>query len=502
LLLLNNEKELMIVKHTQDLSQIRAMIPEMRRVKSIHFVGIGGAGMSGIAEVLLNEGYEITGSDLAANPVTERLSSKGATIYFGHQTSNVDQASVVVVSTAIKADNPELLAAKERRIPVVRRAEMLAELMRFRHGIAVAGTHGKTTTTALVTQIYSEAGLDPTFVNGGLVKSAGTNARLGSSRILIAEADESDASFLHLQPMVSIVTNIEADHMDTYGGDFDTLKQTFIDFLHNLPFYGQAIVCIDDPIVRELIPRISRQVITYGFSADADVRIENYQQDGQQGKFTVVRKGRKNLDITLNIPGRHNALNASAAIAVATEDDIDDEAILRAMLGTQGTGRRFEHLGTFDTGNGSAMLVDDYGHHPSEVDVTIQAARAGWEDKRLVMVFQPHRYSRTRDLYDDFANVLEKVDVLVMLDVYAAGEKPISGADGRSLCRTIRSRGKIDPIFVPDKETLPSVLANILQDGDLVLTQGAGDVGKVARQLESMQLNIKTMAHSVENGEQ
>ncbi len=489
----------MTVKHTQDLSQIRAMIPEMRRVKSIHFVGIGGAGMSGIAEVLLNEGYEITGSDLAENAVTERLSSKGARIFFGHESANVDNASVVVVSTAIKADNPELLAAKTRRIPVVRRAEMLAELMRFRHGIAVAGTHGKTTTTALVTQIYSEAGLDPTFVNGGLVKSAGTNARLGSSRILIAEADESDASFLHLQPMVSIVTNIEADHMDTYGGNFETLKQTFVDFLHNLPFYGQAIVCIDDPVVRELIPRISRQVITYGFSDDADVRIENYRQEGQQGKFTVIRKsGHQKLDITLNIPGRHNALNASAAIAVATEDDIDDEAILKAMLGTQGTGRRFEHLGQFETGNGSAMLVDDYGHHPSEVDVTIQAARSGWEEKRLVMIFQPHRYSRTRDLYDDFANVLEKVDVLIMLDVYAAGEKPIAGADGRSLCRTIRSRGKIDPIFVADKQTLPAVLANILQDGDLVLTQGAGDVGKVARQLAEMQLNIETMSRSMD----
>ena len=277
------------------------------------------------------------------------------------------------------------------------------------------------------------------------------------------------------------------------------LKQTFIDFLHNLPFYGQAIVCIDDPVVRELIPRISRQVITYGFSADADVRIESYHQEGQQGRFTVVRKDREKLDITLNIPGRHNALNASAAIAVATEDDINDEAILRAMAGTQGTGRRFEHLGLFETGNGNAMLVDDYGHHPSEVDVTIQAARAGWEEKRLVMIFQPHRYSRTRDLYDDFANVLEKVDVLIMLDVYAAGEKPIAGADGRSLCRTIRSRGKLDPIFVPDKETLPSVLANIVRGGDLVLTQGAGDVGKVAKQLAAMKLDIRTMSSVSKN---
>lgn len=483
----------MTIKHTQDLAQIRAMVPEMHRVTCIHFVGIGGAGMSGIAEVLLNEGYQITGSDIAANAVTERLENIGATIFIGHQAANIENASVVVVSTAINPENPEVKAAKALRIPVVRRAEMLAELMRYRHGIAVAGTHGKTTTTALVTQIYFEAGMDPTFVNGGLVKSAGTNARLGSSRILVAEADESDASFLHLQPMVSIVTNIEADHMDTYGGDFETLKQTFIDFLHKLPFYGQAVMCIDDDVVREIIPRISRQVITYGFSQDADVRIENYRQEGQQGKFTVVRKNRPNLDITLNIPGRHNALNASAAIAVATEDDIEDEAILKAMASTQGTGRRFDHLGEFDTGCGHAMLVDDYGHHPTEVDVTIRAARSGWADKRLVMIFQPHRYSRTRDLYDDFASVLDQVDVLLMLDVYPAGEKPIAGADSRSLCRTIRSRGKLEPIFVPESDSLPSVLANVLQDGDLVLTQGAGDVGKVARHLAALKLNIEQM---------
>ncbi|WP_413285847.1 UDP-N-acetylmuramate--L-alanine ligase [Vibrio sp. MA40-2] len=483
----------MTLDPTQDLLKIRAVVPEMRRVKCIHFVGIGGAGMSGIAEVLLNEGYQISGSDLASNAVTDNLSSKGADIYFGHSEKNIEKASVVVVSTAIKADNPELVAAKNKRIPVVQRAEMLAELMRFRHGIAVAGTHGKTTTTALVTQIYFEAGMDPTFVNGGLVKSAGTNARLGSSRILIAEADESDASFLHLQPMVSIVTNIEADHMDTYGGDFAVLKQTFIDFLHNLPFYGQAIVCIDDPVVRELIPQISRQVITYGFSKDADVRLENYSQQGQQGTFTVIRAGKEPLNITLNIPGRHNALNATAAIAVATEDDISDSAIMEAMAGTEGTGRRFDHLGEFETGNGNVMLVDDYGHHPSEVDVTIQAARAGWGDKRLVMIFQPHRYSRTRDLYDDFANVLENVDLLIMLDVYSAGEKPIQGADSRSLCRTIRTRGQIDPVFVANQAALPSVLANLIKDGDLVLTQGAGDVGKVAKQLASLKLDINAM---------
>ncbi|MFC3024316.1 UDP-N-acetylmuramate--L-alanine ligase [Vibrio zhugei] len=486
----------MTAKQTPDIAQIRAMVPEMRRVKSIHFVGIGGAGMSGIAEVLLNEGYQITGSDIAENPITQRLSSKGATIFIGHAQSNIAHASVIVVSTAINESNPEVAAARAKRIPIVRRAEMLAELMRFRHGIAVAGTHGKTTTTALVTQIYNEAGLDPTFVNGGLVKSAGTNARLGSSRILIAEADESDASFLHLQPMVTIVTNIEADHMDTYGGDFSTLKQTFVDFIHNLPFYGQAIMCVDDPVVRELIPRISRQVITYGFSADADVRIENYRQEGQQGKFTVVRQGRENLEITLNIPGRHNALNASAAIAVATEDEVSDSAILRAMASTQGTGRRFDQLGTFDTGHGQAMLVDDYGHHPTEVDVTIKAARNGWADKRLVMIFQPHRYTRTRDLYEDFANVLEQVDVLLILDVYSAGEAPIANADSRSLCRTIRTRGKVDPIFVPDIDTLPSVLANVLQDGDLVLTQGAGDIGKVAKKLATLKLNIEHMQNS------
>ncbi|MBV1840241.1 MULTISPECIES: UDP-N-acetylmuramate--L-alanine ligase [Photobacterium] len=477
----------------QQLAKIRTMVPEMRRVERIHFVGIGGAGMSGIAEVLVNEGYRVSGSDLAPNAVTERLTSKGAEIFFGHQASNVQGASVVVVSTAIRQDNPELVAAREQRIPVVRRAEMLAELMRYRHGIAIAGTHGKTTTTALVTQIYSEAGLDPTFVNGGLVKSAGTNARLGCSRYLIAEADESDASFLHLQPMVCVVTNIEADHMDTYGGDFEVLKQTFIDFLHNLPFYGLAVMCIDDPVVRELLPRVGRPVITYGFSEDADVRLVDYTQTGQQGHFSILRKGKPALKVTLNIPGKHNALNATAAVAVASEEGVEEDAIIRALVEFQGTGRRFDHLGEFETGNGNVMLVDDYGHHPSEVDVTIKAARAGWADKRLVMVFQPHRYSRTRDLYEDFANVLEQVDVLVMLDVYSAGEAPIAGADGRSLCRTIRGRGKIDPIFVPNGEALPSALANILQNDDLVLTQGAGDVGKIARQLAEMKLNIDMM---------
>ncbi len=474
---------------SHQLEKIRIMVPEMRRVKRVHFVGIGGAGMCGIAEVLLNEGYEISGSDLSLNSEALRLISKGAEVIVGHGAENIKGASVVVVSTAIKDDNLEVIAAKKARIPVVRRAEMLAEIMRYRHGIAVAGTHGKTTTTALTTLIYQQAGLDPTFVNGGLVKSAGTNARLGCSRYLIAEADESDASFLYLQPMVSIVTNIEADHMETYGGDFENLKRTFVDFLHKLPFYGQAVMCIDDPVVRELIPRIARHVVTYGFSSDADVLIKDYRQEGHKGIFTITRLHKQDLNIELNIPGKHNALNAAAAVAVATEDGVDDKAILSALAGFEGTGRRFDQLGEFELDSGHVLLIDDYGHHPSEVAVTIQAARAGWSDHRLVMIFQPHRYSRTRDLYDDFTNVLEQVDVLILLDVYPAGELPIAGADGRSLCRTIRTRGKIEPIFVSDIQALPSALAAVIKPNDLVLTQGAGDIGKLAKQLAELKLN-------------
>lgn len=479
--------------NTQQLAKLRSMVPEMRRVRHIHFIGIGGAGMGGIAEVLANEGYQISGSDLAPNSVTQRLADMGAKIYFHHRPENIKDACVVVVSTAVAADNPEIIAAREARIPVIRRAEMLAELMRFRHGIAIAGTHGKTTTTAMVSSIYAEAGLDPTFVNGGLVKSAGTHARLGCSRYLIAEADESDASFLHLQPMVAIVTNIEADHMDTYQGDFENLKQTFINFLHNLPFYGRAVMCIDDPVVRELIPRVGRQVITYGFSEDADVRIEEYQQNGAEGQFFICRQERPNLAVILNAPGRHNALNATAAVAAATEEGIDDDAILRALSGFQGTGRRFDFLGEYSLKNvngkaGKAMVVDDYGHHPTEVDATIKAARAGWPDRRLVMIFQPHRYTRTRDLYDDFANVLSQVDVLLMLEVYSAGESPIPGADSRSLCRSIRGRGKLDPVLISESEQLPEILAQFLEDNDLILTQGAGNIGKIARTLVELKL--------------
>ncbi|VFS48884.1 UDP-N-acetylmuramate--L-alanine ligase [Moellerella wisconsensis] len=468
-------------------------MPEMRRVRHIHFVGIGGAGMGGIAEVLANEGYEISGSDLAPNAVTQQLSALGATIYFNHRPENVENASVVVVSTAISAENPEIIAANELRIPVIRRAEMLAELMRYRHGIAVAGTHGKTTTTAMISSIYAQAGLDPTFVNGGLVKAAGTHARLGTSRYLIAEADESDASFLHLQPMVAVVTNIEADHMDTYQGNFENLKDTFINFLHNLPFYGRAVLCIDDPVVRSILPKVGRYITTYGFSEDADVRITQYEQKGNQGFFTIARENLPELTVVLNAPGRHNALNATAAVAVATEEGIDDQDILTALVEFQGTGRRFDFLGNFplrhvNGSEGEVMLVDDYGHHPTEVDATVKAAREGWPDKRIVMLFQPHRYSRTRDLYDDFANVLGQVDVLLMLEVYPAGEKPIAGADSRALCRTIRNRGQIDPILVSEPDQVADILSKVIQNNDLILVQGAGNIGKIARNLAESKL--------------
>ncbi|MBI6530673.1 UDP-N-acetylmuramate--L-alanine ligase [Proteus vulgaris] len=479
--------------NTQQLAKLRSFVPEMRKVKHIHFIGIGGAGMGGIAEVLANEGYEISGSDLAPNAVTQQLVALGATVYFNHRPENIRGASVVVVSTAISTENPEIIAAREARIPVIRRAEMLAELMRYRHGVAIAGTHGKTTTTAMISNIYAQAGLDPTFVNGGLVKSAGTHARLGCSRYLIAEADESDASFLHLQPMVAVVTNIEADHMDTYHGNFDNLKETFITFLHNLPFYGRAVMCIDDDVIRSIIPKVGRYITTYGFSEDADVRITHYEQKGAQGFFTISREDMPDLQVVLNAPGRHNALNATAAVAVATEEGIADEHILAALLNFQGTGRRFDFLGNYGLEHvngqeGEVMLVDDYGHHPTEVDATIKAARAGWPDKRLVMIFQPHRYTRTRDLYEDFATVLNQVDILLLTDIYSAGETPIAGADSRSLCRTIRQRGKLDPIWVSDVDNISSILAGVLTDNDLVLVQGAGNIGKIARRLADTKL--------------
>ena len=458
-------------------------IPEMRRVKRIHFVGIGGAGMGGIAEVLLNEGYQVSGSDLSENQVVKRLSSLGAEIVIGHSGDNVKGASVIVVSTAISQDNPELIAANENRIPVVRRAEMLAELMRFRHGIAIAGTHGKTTTTSLIASIFAEDKLDPTFVIGGLLNSAGTNARLGTSRYLIAEADESDASFLHLQPMVAVVTNIDADHMETYQGDFEKLKDTYIEFLHNLPFYGIAVMCIDNPIVREILPRIARQVITYGFSEDADVRATQYKQKGGVSYFTVEVAGEKPLELSVNLPGQHNVLNALAGITVSKDEGVSDSAIKQSLKGFAGIGRRFEQLAELSTDAGQMVLVDDYGHHPSEVKATITAMRNGWPEKRLVMVFQPHRFSRTRDLYEDFVEVLSQVDCLFLLDVYAAGETPIVSADSKSLARSIRQRGQVEPIYVSDTAQLPQLLSAQLQDGDMVITQGAGNIGTVAREL-------------------
>lgn len=463
--------------------KIKKLVPEMRRVNQIHFIGIGGAGMSGIAEVLLNEGYKISGSDIAESAVTQRLAKAGAKVFIGHAAENTQGASVVVASSAIDDSNPEVAAAKAARIPVIQRAQMLAEIMRFRHGIAVAGTHGKTTTTAMISMIYTEAKLDPTFVNGGLVKSAGKNAHLGASRYLIAEADESDASFLHLQPMVSVVTNIEPDHMDTYGGDFEKMKATYVKFLRNLPFYGLAVMCADDETVMEIAPQVGRQVMTYGFSEKADYRIEDYQQTGFQGHYTVVCPTGERIEVLLNVPGKHNALNATAALAVAKEEGIENEAILAALADFQGAGRRFDQLGSFIRPNGKVMLVDDYGHHPTEVDVTIKAARQGWEGKRVVMVFQPHRYSRTRDLFDDFVQVLSQVDALVMLEVYAAGEAPIVGADSKSLCRSIRNLGKVDPILVSDTEQLGDVLDQIIQDGDLILAQGAGSVSRISRGL-------------------
>lgn len=464
-------------------------VPEMRRIRRIHFVGIGGSGMSGIAEVLLNQGYEISGSDISASPSVRRLTEAGAEVFLGHSESNIEGADVVVKSSAVTLENPEIASARERGIPVVRRAEMLAELMRYRHGIAIAGTHGKTTTTSLITAILAEDGRDPTFVVGGRVNSVGTNAKLGGSRYLVAEADESDASFLHLQPMVSVVTNIEADHMETYGFDFEVMKKTYIEFLHNLPFYGLAVLCLDDEVIRELLVDVARPLLTYGFSEDAAYRLRDLEMDKRQCHFVIDRPDNKaSLDIKLNIPGRHNALNAAAAIAVATDEGISDKAIIAGLENFSGVGRRFEMIGEYQVNQGSAMLVDDYGHHPTEVKATIAAVRDGWPDKRLVMVFQPHRYSRTRDLYEDFVQVLSQVDVLLVLDVYSAGEEPIAGAGSKNLCGSIRQRGGIDPIYVEQIEDVPNLLADLVCGGDLVLTQGAGSVSKLVAMLAASKL--------------
>ena len=456
----------------------------MRRVNRIHFVGIGGSGMGGIAEVLLNLGYQVQGSDLRPGAVTRRLESLGAHIVIGHSATHLEGADVVVVSSAVPADNAEVVEAQRRRLPVVKRAEMLAELMRFRYGIAVAGTHGKTTTTSLIASVLAESDLDPTFVIGGRLNSADTHARLGTGRYLVAEADESDASFTHLQPMLAVVTNVDADHMATYAGDLDQLHQAFLDFLHNLPFYGLAVVCLDDPGAAALIPHISRAVMTYGFHADADVRAADYRQEGCVSHFTVHRgPGEPPLAIELNLAGRHNALNALAAIAVARDLEVPDAAVERALETFGGIDRRMQVLGEVAANGGQALLVDDYGHHPTELESTLEAIRAAWPGRRMVTVFQPHRYTRTRDLLDDFARVLSDVDALVLCEVYAAGEEPVPGADGRALARAIRSRGKVEPVFVEDVESLHEVLPGLLHAGDLLVTFGAGSIGAVAARL-------------------
>ncbi|MBQ9274520.1 MAG: UDP-N-acetylmuramate--L-alanine ligase [Succinivibrio sp.] len=458
-------------------------VPLMHKIKRIHFVGIGGAGMCGIAEVLHNEGYTVSGSDRQVSAVTNRLATLGIRVFTVHEASHVIDASVVVVSSAIHEGNPEVEAARRLHIPVVRRAEMLGELMRYRYGIAVCGTHGKTTTTSLIASIFAQANLDPTFVIGGLLNSAGTNARLGSGRYLIAEADESDASFLHLQPMLTVVTNIEADHLGTYGGDFQRLKDTFVEFLHNLPFYGVAVMCLDDPVIRTLLPKVGRHVITYGQGEHCDFRVTDFRGEGTCSHFTLKRRQGASLDLTLPLPGLHMALNAAAAAAVAAEEGISDESVVAALQNFKGVGRRFQSYGEFKIKDGTFTLVDDYGHHPTEVAATITAARQAFPGRRLVMVFQPHRYTRTRDLYEDFVRVLRKVDLLLLLEVYPAGEESISGADSRSLCRSIRADGRMEPHYAAVPEEIPQLLETLLLPGDVLLTQGAGNVVAVARDL-------------------
>lgn len=457
----------------------------MRRIRKVHFVGIGGAGMSGIADVMNTLGYQVSGSDIASNAVTERLQSLGVKVYHSHTAENISDVDVVVTSTAIDKNNLEVEAAKALRIPVVPRAEMLAELMRFSHGIAVAGTHGKTTTTSLVTSVLAEAGLDPTYVIGGKLNSSATHARLGKGKYLVAEADESDASFLYLQPMIAIVTNVDADHLPTYAGDFSRLKQAFVEFLHHLPFYGLAVVCVDDVEVRSILAEITRPIIRYGIDFEADVCASNIRYQGMQSVFDVLLpEADTPFEVTLNMPGRHNVLNALAAICVAYELGVSVQHMQAALSRFEGIGRRMHMYGDIKIKHGTVTLVDDYAHHPTEVAATLRAAKNAWPEKRLVAVFQPHRYTRTRDLFEDFSQVLAECDVLILTEIYAAGEEPIAGADGRALCAAIRARGKVNPIFIEDVELLGSDLQSILKDGDLVLTMGAGSIGRVASQLK------------------
>ncbi len=455
-------------------------------IKRIHFIGIGGTGMCGIAEVLSNLGYQVSGSDIKESAVTQRLADLGVKIAIGHKRENVTDVDVVVASTAIDRTNEEIDQAYVNRIPVIPRAEMLAELMRFRFGIAVAGTHGKTTTTSLTASMLAEGGLDPTFVIGGRLNSAGSNAKLGLGNYLVAEADESDASFLYLQPMIAVVTNIDQDHMETYQNNYERLKDTFIEFLHHLPFYGLAVLCMDDEGVREIIPNISKPVITYGVHEDADFRAVNIKQEGMLTTFDVLRPGYFALQVTLNMPGWHNMLNSLAAIAIATELAVSDEAIIRSLAAFKGVGRRFQVQGDLAIGQGKLTLVDDYGHHPREIAATLEALKQAWPKRRSVVIFQPHRYTRTRDLFEDFVHILSTVDVLVLMDVYSAGEQVITGADGRALSRAIRMRAQVDPIFVESWQELPKILAGIVRPDDVILTLGAGNVGHFATQLPDL----------------
>jgi UDP-N-acetylmuramate--alanine ligase len=464
------------------------------KVKHVHFVGIGGAGMSGIAEVLLNLGYTVSGSDLSDNAMTQRLQALGATVLQGHAASQISDADAVVVSTAVAADNPEVMAARDKAIPIVPRAMMLAELMRLRQGIAVAGTHGKTTTTSLIASVLAEAGMDPTFVIGGRLNSAGANARLGGGEFLVAEADESDASFLYLQPVLAVVTNIDADHMETYGHDFNRLKQAFVDFVEHLPFYGLAVLCGDDANVREIMPRITKPVLTYGLGEESELRAVDVRHCSGQMQFRVVAQPRRprgqlpaELDVTLNLPGQHNVLNALAAIAVGREVGAADTAIAKALKEFNGVGRRFQRCGEIALpGGGSATLIDDYGHHPVEMVATLAAARGAFPDRRLLLAFQPHRYTRTRDLFEDFVKVLSGVDALVLAEVYPAGEAPIVAADGRALARAIRVSGKIEPVFVESAAEIPAAILAAAQAGDVVVTMGAGSIGGVPGALQRM----------------
>ena len=452
--------------------------PGIRRVQRIHFVGIGGVGMSGIAEVLHTLGLDVTGSDCSASSMTARLLGLGVKVDIGHDPSHVEHAEAVVVSAAIAEDNPEVVEARRRHLPVVPRAQMLAELMRFRYSIAVAGTHGKTTTTSLVAGLIAAGGLDPTFVIGGRLLGSNTNARLGAGEYLVAEADESDASFLLLHPIIAVVTNIDADHMSAYEGDFDRLRTAFVEFLHRLPFYGLAVLCADDPHIRGILPSVARPIVTYGIDADADLMATDIVLEGTRSRFSVIRRGSESaLDLTLNLPGRHNVLNALAAVAVAHELNVSDSDIADACASFEGIGRRLEIVAHVEMCGRAVTVVDDYAHHPREVEVTLDAVRAGWPARRLVVFFQPHRYSRTRDLLDDFAAVLSRLDVLVVLEVYAAGEEPIAGADGRALCRAIRARGRVDPVFIETVEEIESVALDLVRPGDLVLTLGAGSIG-------------------------